>query len=162
MIQENLVKQVQEAMKAGDELRVSTLRLLSNALHNEEIDKRRELTGEEELAVVRRQIKQREEAVEALRQAQSKLTSSSEADLKVRIGQETKEAEILKEFLPPVMSEQEVTQVVDEVISQVGQQAGFGGIMGQVMGRVGGKADGKLVAEIVKSKLGSGKSGVGG
>lgn len=155
MIGENLVEQVQEAMRAGDALRVSTLRLLSSALHNEEIDKRRKLTDEEELAIVRRQVKQREEAIEALRQAQGKLTSSSEAGLKVRIGQETKEAEILREFLPLQMSKEEIARTVEEVVKEakvIGPQD-FGRVMGLVMARVSGRADGKLVAQIVTEKL---------
>lgn len=152
MISEKLTDQIQEAMKAGDQLRVSTLRLLSNALHNEEIDKRRKLTGEEELVVVRRELARREEAVEALRQAQGKLTSSSEADLKLRIGQETKEAEILKEFLPEQMGESELSDLVNKVIEE-SDSKDFGRIMGEIMKRVAGKADGRLISEIVRKRL---------
>lgn len=69
MIRNGLSTQINEALKKGDSLRVSTLRLLSNALHNEEIAKQGELTEDEESVVVQRQIKQREEAIEAYEKA---------------------------------------------------------------------------------------------
>ena len=59
MITDTINQQINEALKRGDSLRLSTLRLLSNALHNEEIAKQKKLTEEEELAVVRREAKER-------------------------------------------------------------------------------------------------------
>lgn len=155
MIKDRITQELQEALKKGDALRVSTFRLLSNALHNEEIAKQEELAEEEETGVVRRQLKQREEAVEALRQAQGKLTSSSKADIEARIEKERKEAEILKEFLPAQMSEEELGGLVDRLIGELGasSQADFGKVMGAVMTRVAGRADGKIVAQVVQQKL---------
>lgn len=155
MLKDRITQDLKEALKKGDALRVSTLRLLSNSIHNEEIAKQRELIEEEESTVVRRELKRREEALEALRQAQGKLTSSSEADLEARIEKEKKEAGILKEFLPAQMSEEELNGLVDQLISELGASgpADFGKVMGAAVARVKGQADGKAVAEAVRKKL---------
>ncbi len=138
--------QLKEALKSGDSLRVSTLRLLSSALHNEEIAKQKELSEEEELQIVRRQVKMRDEAIEAYEKG-----GRAESAAK-----EKQEAEILKEFLPAQMPEEELKKIVEEVISQTGAagQHDFGRIMGAVMAKVKGQADGNKVAEVVKQKLG--------
>lgn len=157
MITKTLSEQIKEALKKGDGVRVSTLRLLSNSIHNEEIAKQRELTKEEETGVVRRQLKQREEAIEALRQAQGKLTQGARAtELEGRIEQETKEAGILKEFLPVQMSEEELSELVNRLIGELGASGpqDFGRVMGAVVARVKGKVDGKAIAEVVKKRLG--------
>lgn len=154
MLRDELRKQITDALKSGDSTRVSTLRLLANALHNEEIAKHGQLTPEDEIAVVKRQLKQREEAVEALRQAQGKLTTASSADLESRADKEGQEAEILKEYLPEQMSVEQIGELVDQVVKEL-ETKEFGQVMGEVMKRVGGKADGKLVAAEVKSKLGN-------
>lgn len=146
MIKDNLTAQVQEAMKAGDSVRVSTLKLLSNAIHNEEIAKQAGLTPEEELQIVRRQVKQREEAIELYKKG-------GRQEL---VDKETAELAVLKEFLPAEMSEDEIAKIVDEVISQTkasGMQD-FGRVMGAVMGKLKGQASGDVVAEVVRKRLG--------
>lgn len=147
MTKNDLQKQIQEAMKAGDSVRVSTLRLLSNAIHNEEIamkalGQQRDLTQEEELALVRRQLKQREEAVEAYEKG-----GRAEAAEKER-----QEAGILKEFLPQQMSEDELSDLVNKAIEE-SEARDFGQIMKHVMVEVKGRADGKQVSSIVQNKL---------
>ncbi|MDO8503479.1 MAG: GatB/YqeY domain-containing protein [bacterium] len=145
MITDTLNEQIKEALKKGDNIRVSTLRLLSNALHNEWIAKQKDLTEEDENAVLRRQAKQREEAIEAYDKG-----GRTEAAEKER-----QELAILKEFLPAQMSQEELIKIVDQVILEV-KPAGsqdFGRVMGAVMGKVAGKADGKAVAEAVRRKL---------
>lgn len=143
MLKDGLQKQINEALKAGDAVRVSTLRLLHNALHNEEIAKQAPLTEDDEVVIVKRQLKQREEAIEAYQKAER--AESAE--------KEKKEAVILKEFLPEQMSEEQIGEVVDQVIGELGTQE-FGRVMGEVMKRAGGKADGKIVAQQVKQVIG--------
>lgn len=154
MIADTINQKINEALKNKDDIRVSTLRLLSDALHNEWIAKQRDLTEEEEIAVVRRQVKMREEAIEALRQAQGKLTKR--ADIGDKIKKEQAELSILREFLPAQMNEGELAQIVEQAIKETGTAgpADFGRVMGQVMPKVAGRADGKTVAEIVREKLG--------
>ncbi|MAG59535.1 glutamyl-tRNA amidotransferase [Candidatus Woesebacteria bacterium] len=145
LLKSKIDEQVKEALKARDEIRVSTFRLLSNALHNEQIAKQSELTEEEEIQIVRRQLKQREESIEAYEKG-----GRQEAAEK-----EKKEAEILKEFLPAQMDSGNLEKIVDEVISQVNPHgpADFGKVMGAVMGKVKGQVDGKTVGDMVKKKL---------
>lgn len=152
-----LLKQIQDeikvAMKSGESLKVSTLRLLANALHNEEINKQRSLSEDEEIAIVKRQVKQREESIEALHAAQGKQTISSPEEIANRIIQETAEAEILKVYLPEQMSEAEIEEIVSKSISELGDVKDFGKVMQLVVSHTKGKADGKVVSEIVKAKL---------
>ncbi|BCX14982.1 MAG: aspartyl-tRNA amidotransferase subunit B [Patescibacteria group bacterium] len=144
MIRQTITQKIGEAMKAKDSLRLSTLKLLASALNYEFINKQHELTDDEEIAVVRREIKKRKDAIEAY----------------LKVGQEerarTEEMEmaILKEFLPEEASEEEISKAVDEVISEFGKSpANFGRIMGSVMQKLAGKADGSLVSQLVKQKL---------
>ncbi len=152
MITDTISQKIQEAMKAKDEIRLSTLRLLSSAFNYERIAKQHELSEEEELEVVRKEAKRRKDAIEAYEKAKA----FDRAD------KEKKELAILQEFLPPEMSDEELEKIINEVIKEAGLpadathqalQAGMGKVIGAVMGKVKGQVDGKRVAEIVKSKL---------
>jgi hypothetical protein len=157
MITDTIKKQIIEAMKAKNEIRLSTLKLLSSELHNAKIEKRAsgpggDLNEKEEIEVVRREAKKRKEAIEALRQAQGKLTRSDIGD---RISKEEKELEILKGFLPKDLSKEELRKIVDETIAKTGAASlqEMGRVIGAVMGKVKGRAEGGRVAKMVKSKL---------
>lgn len=131
-------------MKAHDEVRVSTLRLLSSALSYEKIEKQHDLTEEEELTVVRREAKKRKEAVEMYKNA-----GATE-----RAAKEGLELGILQEYLPPELGDDELEKLVDEAVAQI-KPAGMGD-MGKVIGFVKGKApnaDGGKIAQLVKGKL---------
>lgn len=144
MIFDNIKDQITAAMKAGDKLRMETLKMLSAELTNAEIEKKREkLTGEEEVAVVKREAKKRREAIEIYEKAGERQ----------RVEREQKELEVLEEFLPEEMSDSELEKIVDEVIAGAGQQE-VGRVIGAVMGKVKGLADGKRVAELVRKKIG--------
>lgn len=145
MLKDDLSKQINEALKAGDSVRVSTLRLLHNALHNEEINVQKDLIPDQEIAIIKRQLKQREEAIEAYEKAGR--AESAE--------KEKKEAKILKEFLPEQMSAEDVEKAVAEVIAEINPSGpqDFGKVMSGVMAKVKGKADGNLVSQVVKQKL---------
>lgn len=145
MIVPTISQKIAEAMKARDEIRLSTLRLLSSALNYEFIAKQHVLNEEEELAVVRREVKKRKDAIEAYEKA--KATDRAE--------KEKKEMAILNEFLPAEMSEEEVTKLVDAAIAETGAKsiADMGKVMGAVMAKAGGRADGGVVSNLVKSKL---------
>src|SRR3990167_1292299 len=121
MISDTITQKIGEAMKAKDEIRLSTLRMLSSALNYEKIDKQHTLSEEEELAVVRREAKKRKDAIEALRQAQGKLTPSG-IDQSARIEREQKELVILEEYLPAQMGEAELEKIIQESISQLQPQ----------------------------------------
>ena len=132
-------------MKARDEIRLSTLRLLSSALNYEKIAKQHDLSEEEELGVVRREAKKRKDAVEAYEKA-----GATE-----RAQKEKEELVILEEYLPAQMAEEELVKIVDEAVSESGAKsmAEMGKVMGLAMGKVAGRADGTKVMELVKKKM---------
>ncbi len=145
MIADKIQQMIGEAMKAHDEIRLSTLRLLSSAFNYEFIAKQHKLSEEEELAVVRREAKKRKEAIEAYKKA-----GATE-----RAEKEKKELVILQEFLPPEMSDEELVKLVDQTISETGAKtmADMGKVIGAVMGKTSGRVEGGRVSELVKNKL---------
>jgi len=154
MISDTITQKIGEAMKAKDEIRLSTLRMLSSALNYEKIDKQHTLSEEEELEVVRREAKKRRDAIEALRQAQGKLTTTK-ISIDERIAREEKELAILQEYLPEQMPNSELEKKVKEAISQAGasSMADIGKVMGVVMAKVKGRAEGGKVSELVRKNL---------
>ncbi len=146
MISSTIGKLIAQALKSKDEIRLSTLRLLSSALNYEKIAKQHELSEEEEIVVVKREAKKRQDAIEAY----------EKAGALDRAEKEKQELSMLKEFLPEEIGEDELLNVIDQIIMEVGASdiKDFGKVMGLVMDKAKGRADGKKVAEIVRSKLG--------
>ncbi|MFC1625926.1 GatB/YqeY domain-containing protein [Patescibacteria group bacterium] len=145
MITDSITKKINEAMKAHDEIRLSTLKLLSSALNYEFIEKQHKLSEEEELVVVMREAKKRKEAIEAYQKAGAQ----------DRAEKEQKELEILQEYLPAEIDEKDLEKLVDEAISYLkpsGMQD-MGKVVGWVKEKTKGAADGSKIAQLVKSKL---------
>jgi len=132
-------------MRARDERRTQTLRMAMAAAHNQRIARGRELTDEEVVDVVVRQVKQRRESIELYR-------AGGRED---RAIEEEAEAAILSEFLPQQLSEDEVESLVRAAVAETG--ASGPGDLGRVMGRVSpqtkGRADGRLVSDIARRVL---------
>lgn len=134
------------AMKTGDRLTLSALRLVLSALHNEEIKVRRELTTEEIHKTITTLCKQRIEAIELFRKGgRAELAEKEEAELKV-----------LQRFLPQPLSEEEVRSLIKVSIEEVGAKniQDLGKVMKQLMPRVSGRTDGKRVNELARELLG--------
>ena len=145
MIADTITQKIAEAMKAREEIRLSTLRLLSSALNYEFIAKQHKLDEQEEIVVVRKEAKKRKEAIEAY----------TKANATERAEKEQKELEILQEFLPPEMSDEELEKIVIEAISQTKASSikDMGKVIGIVMGKTKGTVDGSKVSLLIKSKL---------
>jgi hypothetical protein len=145
MIGDTITQKIAEALKAHDEIRLSTLRLLSSAFNYEFIALQHKLSEEEELVVVRREAKKRKEAIDAYKKAG--------AD--DRAEREQKELEILQKFLPPEISENELVGLVEEAIKETGARsiADMGKVIGLVKAKTKGAADGAKTAELVRNKL---------
>lgn len=145
MITDNISKLIGEAMKAHDEIRLSTLKLLSSALNYEFIAKQHPLNEEEQLNVVRKEAKKRKDAIEAYKLAKA-------LD---RAEKEEKELKILEEFLPTQMNDADLEVIVVEAIKETGasQLSDMGKVIGIVMQKTKGAADGSRVSLMVKSKL---------
>jgi len=136
---------VKRAMKSGDTLTLSTLRLLLSAMHNEEIKVHRELAAEEIHKIIVTLCKQRTEAIELFRKGgREELAQKEEAELK-----------ILQRFLPQPLSEEEVQDLIRESISESGARGiqDLGKVMKLVMPKVTGRTDGKRVNELAKTLL---------
>ena len=145
MIADTITQKIAVAMKAREEIRLSTLRLLSSALNYEFIAKQHKLDEQEEIIVVRKEAKKRKEAIEAY-------TKAGAID---RAQKEQKELEILQEFLPSEMGDEELEKIVVEAISQTKASAisDMGKVIGVVMGKTKGTVDGSRVSLLIKEKL---------
>ena len=134
------------AMKAKDKERKDALSALLTALKNKAIDKRADLTEEEETQVILKEIKQLKETIE--------MTPAVRTDI---LTQRNSRLAVLEEYAPKMMDEAEIKAVVSEVLTSLGLDAPTakekGKIMKELMPKVKGKADGKLVSEVVASFL---------
>lgn len=136
---------VKVAMKSGDAVTLSTLRLLLAALQNEEIRLRRELVPEEIQRTIATLCKQRTEAIDLYRKGRrDDLAQKEEAEL-----------EVLKHFLPQPLSEDEVKSLIRASIAEASAQGiqDLGKVMKLVMPKVSGRSDGKRVNELAKALL---------
>jgi uncharacterized protein len=136
---------VKQAMKSGDRVTLSTLRLLLSAVHNEEIRVRRELSTEDIQRTITTLCKQRTEAIELYRKGgRDDLAQKEEAELAV-----------LKRFLPEQLSDDEVKQLIQNCIAEAGAKGiqDLGKVMKLVMPKVAGRSDGKRVNELVRTLL---------
>jgi len=154
MITKQINGQIAQALKSGDSLRVSTLRMLSSALNYEFIAKQHELSGEEEIVVVRREVKKRKDAIEAYKSVEGK-TSSSGDDVGQRIKKEEEELKILNEYLPEDIPDQQLDKIIQETIDemQVKTVSEMGKVIGSVKQKTQGRAEGSKIAQKVKEKL---------
>ena len=132
------------AMKAGDKETKETLSMLLAALKNKAIDKRADLTEEEEVQVILKEIKQTKETLD--------MTPADRTEI---IEECNKRLTVLEQYAPKMMDEAEIKKVVASVLAEMGLDAPTakdkGKIMKNLMPKVKGKADGKLVNEIVST-----------
>jgi hypothetical protein len=134
-----------EALKNKDDLKISTLRLLKNAIHNFEIEKQHSLSQEEIWEVINREIKQRKEAI-------LEYQKGNRDDLAKK---EQAEIEILSTYLPSQFAQEEIEKIVKKAITntKATSVADFGKVMKEVMPKLKARADGSKIAEIVRAKL---------
>ena len=137
--------EVKDAMLARDGVRRDALRLILNSLRSAEKDLQRPLSEDEELQVLQRERKRRSEAAEAFRSG----GREEQAE------QEEVELEILQEFMPAPMSEDELERIVDDAIAETGATSlrDMGRVMADVMPQIAGRADGSAVGQLVREKL---------
>lgn len=133
------------AYKAKDQLKVSVLRMLKAALKNRQVELLRELSDEDVLGVVAKQVKQRQESVE-------QFTSAGRTDL---ADKEAAEQAVLESYLPARLGEAELAALVAEAVAET-NAAGMkdmGRVMQLLLAKVAGRADGKLVSQLVRARL---------
>lgn len=144
-LESRLMEDYKTALRAGDEIRKETLRLMRSAIQSAAIDKRAPLSDEEIWAVLTKQVNQRLESIEMFKKGgRSDLVEREEAELT-----------IIREYLPEQLSRQEIEALARQVIEEVGATGprDMGKVMGTLIAQVRGRADGRLVNEVVRSLL---------
>ncbi len=139
---ETVQQDMQQALKAKDTVAVSALRSLKAALQKAEIEAKGSLDEQRAFAIVKKEIKQREDSIaEYTRAGRADLTEVEQAEL-----------EVLLKYQPEQLSEEAIVAIIEEIVSASGTKD-FGPLMGQVMGRTNGLADGKVVQDLLKKHL---------
>ncbi len=139
---ERLEADYKAAMKAGERLRIDTIRLIKASVQRMAIEKRKEqLEDPEVIQVLSQQVKQRQETIESAQQ-------TNRQDV---LAQAMQELAILKSYLPQQLSLEALKELVEEAIQAVGPNQGQ--IMKYVMGKAAGAADGKVVSQLVGERL---------
>jgi uncharacterized protein len=140
-----LESDLKEAMLEQDAERRDALRLILSSLRAAEKDLQRELAEDEELQVLQRERKRRIEAADAFR------AGGRDAQAE----KEERELEVLEEYMPTPLTEEELEEIIDDAIAEVGATSlrDLGRVMKDVMPQVAGRADGSQVSQLIKEKL---------
>ncbi|MFH5182767.1 GatB/YqeY domain-containing protein [Paenibacillus sp. TAB 01] len=144
-LSERLNEDMKLAMKSQDKFKLSVIRMVRAAIKNIEIDQRKTLDDQEVLDVLNREVKQRKDSLQEFEKAgRDDLAETVKAEI-----------EILMEYLPQQLSEEEVKAIVSQTIQEVGasSKADIGKVMGALMPKVKGRADGKIVNQAVQQLL---------
>jgi uncharacterized protein YqeY len=134
-----------EAMRERDEERRDALRLILSSLRGAEKELQRPLSEQEELQVLQRERKRRVEAAEAF----------EAAGREEQAAKEERELEVLEDYMPEPLDEEELEDIIDNVIAEVGATSmrDLGRVMADVMPQVSGRVDGSVVSQLVREKL---------
>lgn len=144
-LQQKLTDDLKRAMKGGDRVRTSVIRLTIAAIKNAEIARQASLNDTDILGIIAKQVKQRQESIESFKQG-------NRPDL---VAQEEVEMAILNEYLPQQMSREEVVTEARRVIAEVGAAGpgDKGKVMPQLIAQLKGRADGRVINEVVTELL---------
>lgn len=145
-LKETINEDLKKAMLAGPSVRLDTIRAIrAEILKMDKSGMNREMTPEEEIALLTKQAKQRKESIEMF-------AAAGRQDL---VDKEQGQLNILSEYLPKPLSSEEAEVIINKIIADTGAstQKDFGKVMGAASKELKGKIDGKIIQEIVKSKL---------
>ncbi|MDO3409166.1 GatB/YqeY domain-containing protein [Saccharibacillus sp. CPCC 101409] len=144
-LSERLNEDMKQAMRSKDKFKLSTIRMIRATIKNQEIDTKRTLDDEEVLDILSREIKQRKDALHEFEKAgREDLAETVKAEI-----------DIVAEYLPAQLGEEEVKAIVQQTIQETGasSKADMGKVMAALMPKVKGRADGKLVNQVVQQYL---------
>ena len=144
-MKQRIMEDLKSAMKSGDKERLSVIRMLKGAIQMEEIAKMHELTDEEIVPIIAKQIKTRKEVnVEFAKANRNDLVDKNNAEI-----------EILNTYMPRMMDEAEINLIIDQVFAKINPTSSndIGKIMKEIAPQVRGKADMSLVNSLIKSRL---------
>jgi hypothetical protein len=144
-LKQKLQEDLKSSMKNKDTVRKSVVTLIRASIKQSEVDNRVELEDEDIINIISKQLKQRKDVLVQFKNAKREdLVSEAEAEI-----------EVLKEYLPQQLSEEELNEIVKSTISELGATSmkDMGKIMSAIKPKVKGRADGKLINELVKNNL---------
>ncbi len=146
-LKKRLQNDLKEAMKQKDTFKRDVIRFVMSAIKQIEVDERKELSDSDIEAILVKQIKQRNDAIQQFREG-------GRDDL---VEKNEKELEILKSYLPEPMSEDEVREILKEIIEDTGAEGmkDMGKVMGAAKSRIGSRAEGRVINQIAKELLNS-------
>lgn len=145
MLKDQINKDYLESYKAHEEIKTSVLRLVKSAIQNAEIAKKEALTDDEIVALLKREVKQREESAEVYIKGNNLETAEKERA----------EAALIGQYLPKQLSETETREIVQKVLKDnaITDKSKMGQAIGLIMKEYGNQIDGKMVASIVSQEL---------
>jgi uncharacterized protein YqeY len=148
-LNDQIQKDMVEAMRSRDELRLSTLRMVKSAIKNKEVEKRAPLDDKEAQQVLSTLIKQRRDSIEQFQKGGRQELADKEAA----------EIKLIEAYLPKAMGEEEIAAVVKTTIAEMGSPTmkDMGTVMKNAMAKLqatGARVEGKTVSEVVKKQLG--------
>lgn len=140
-----ITEDMKEALKKGEKLRLSALRLLISVIKNAEIEKRTPLTEEEIYSLIQKEARKWKEAAADYRKVGNEKMAKTEEE----------QVRVIENYLPAQLSEEELEEMVEKVVKDlnVSDLSGLGKVMQVLMPQVKGRADGRLVNEIVRRKI---------
>ncbi len=141
-LKEILMEDLKDSMKNKDTIRKNTITMVRAAIKQEEVDDKKELSEEEIITIINKQLKERRHSIEEFQKG----------DRQDLIDKCELEIEVLLKYLPKQLSEEELQQIVVDTIKEVNAESmkDMGKIMGAVMPKIKGKADGNMVNTIIK------------
>ena len=145
MIKKDIEQAIIKALKAKNTLELKVLRFVLSEIKYAEINKQKDLSDEEVLSILRKELKKRKEAIELFKKV-------AKNDL---VEDEQKQLTVIEKYLPVQMTEEELNQIIDQTLKDLTDTSNIGKIIGLVISKTNGQADGSQVATLVKQKLSS-------
>ena len=144
-LNDRLSEDMKQAMKNKDKLKLSVIRMVRSAIKNAEIESKSTLSDDEVITVLNRELKQRRDSLQEFKNA-------GREDLVEGL---LSEIEILQQYLPEQLTEQELKDIIQSVINEVGatSKKDMGKVMGALIPKINGRADGKLASQLVQQYL---------
>lgn len=144
-LNDKLIADLKSSMKNGNKIAVETIRIVRASLKNTEISKGENLTEVEVISVLQSEAKKRKEAI----------TEYKKADRQDLVEAEQNELNVIEEYLPRQLNENEINEKIDELFTRINPSSmkEIGKVMGPLMKELKGKADGRLVQQLVKIKF---------
>lgn len=142
-LKEQIVEDMKNAMRAKDSARLGTIRLLTAAMKQKEVDERKDLSDTDVLGIIEKMIKQRRDSI-------SQFEAGGRQDL---ADKEKAELEVLSAYMPAALSEEEIAQAVKEAVANAAGPQDMGKVMAALKTRLAGRADMSVVSGMVKSAL---------